>query len=492
MRIGFYTLGCKVNQYETEAMKEKFMAAGHEVVGSIGEEQGADVDSDGDASDTAKEAIKGSESEDSLLMPADAYIINTCTVTNMADRKSRQFIRRAKKLNPDSVIAVVGCYAQVDPDAVSKIEGVDIILGTNEKSNILEAVEKRIADKLARLNPENNFDADDSIYQDSSAPFIDVISRSELYEYKSDGIITAMESRTRAYIKIQEGCDRFCSYCIIPIARGPVRSRSEEEIIEEAKGLVGSGFKEIVLTGINTALYGQETSASDGARVPPIRRVLDKLSEIPGDFRIRLSSLEPNVMKAEDVLSIVGAEKLCNHLHLSIQSGSDSILKAMNRHYTREEYLGIVKALKNFDPYFAITTDIIVGFPGETDEDFQDSMDLVKTAGLSRVHVFPYSPRKGTVAADMDNQVSTEEKKRRAKQLSDVADDVAREFHESCRNVTTRALFEENKGDIMTGYTDNYIRVYVDAKEEYINKLVDVELQELYGDGMKAKVIYKD
>ena len=461
MRIGFYTLGCKVNQYETEAMKEKFVAAGHEIVGSLGE-------------------------DDSLLMPADAYIINTCTVTNMADRKSRQFIRRAKKLNPDSIIAVVGCYAQVDPDAVSKIEGVDIILGTNEKSKILEVLEKEFDERIGG----------------DETPFIDVIPRNELSEYMSDGIIKAMESRTRAYIKIQEGCDRFCSYCIIPFARGPVRSRPEEEIIEEARGLVAAGFKEIVLTGINTALYGLErvtsasasastgVSASTSTTLPPLRILLDKLAEIPGDFRIRLSSLEPNVMKAEDVLAIVGAEKLCHHLHLSIQSGSNNILKAMNRRYTREEYLSIVSALKCFDPYFAITTDIIVGFPGETEEDFQDSIDLVKSAGLSKVHVFPYSARKGTIAADMDNQIPAEEKKKRAKLLSEVADEVATAFYEKCKNAIMKALFEEVKDGLMTGYTDNYIRVYAEVKDEYINKLIDVKLQGLYSDGMSAEIFH--
>ena len=312
-----------------------------------------------------------------------------------------------------------------------------------------------------------------------------------------------MESRTRAYIKIQEGCDRFCSYCIIPIARGPVRSRSEDEIIEEARGLVAAGFKEIVLTGINTALYGLErvASASEGTSVdaiagaststalPPLRILLDKLAGIPGDFRIRLSSLEPNVMKAEDVLAIVGAEKLCHHLHLSIQSGSNNILKAMNRRYTSEEYLDIVCALKDFDPYVAITTDIIVGFPGETEEDFRDSIELVKFAGLSKVHVFPYSARKGTVAAEMENQIDSEEKKRRAKILSDVAEEVAANFHDECLGKTVTGLFEEIHDEYMTGYTDNYIRIYAEKEESLLNELVSVELVELHKDGVLARPV---
>jgi len=443
LKAAFFTLGCKVNQYETEAMKERFSAAGFDVV---------------------------SEKEN-----ADVYVINTCTVTNMADRKSRQFISRAKKQNENALIAVVGCYAQVDPDAVAKIEGVDIVLGTNEKSKIVEVIEDRIQSK------DNN-------------RVVDVLERSALSEYKSDGIIAAMESRTRAYIKIQEGCDRFCTYCVIPTARGPVRSRDENEIVAEARGLIEAGFKEIVLTGINTALYGAEQKEACKAEVasskktPALRRLIDKISEMPGDYRIRLSSLEPNVVNPEDIMEIVGAEKLCHHLHLSIQSGSNRVLKAMNRRYTREEYLGIVKALHDFDPCFAITTDIIVGFPGETEEDFMDSVELVRTAGLSKVHVFPYSPRRGTVAAEMENQIPSEEKKKRAKKLSEVADEVAKSFHESCRGETRVGLFEEIHGDHMTGYTDNYIRIYANKKENLLNTLVDVSIKDVCDDGVFVTV----
>ena len=460
MKVGFYTLGCKVNQYETEAMKEKFTKAGFDVA-------------------LEKEA-------------ADVYVINTCTVTNMADRKSRQFISRAKKQNEKAVIAVVGCYAQVDPEAVSKIEGVDIILGTNEKSKIVDIVEKRIKQSVNGVDEAES--ADQTGKSEGVEKVIGVLEREGLSNYRSDGIIAAMESRTRAYIKIQEGCDRFCTYCIIPTARGPVRSRSEEEIVLEAKGLIESGFKEIVLTGINTALYGAENNKASTAedssnKKPALRRLIDKISEIPGDYRIRLSSLEPNVVNPEDILEIIGAEKLCHHLHLSIQSGSNKVLRAMNRRYTREEYINIVNALHDFDPYFAITTDIIVGFPGETEKDFHDSIDLVKTAGLSRVHVFPYSPRKGTIAAEMEGQISSEVKKQRAHILSEESDKVAEEFHEKCKNAIMKGLFEEVKDGIMTGYTDNYIRIYAKAKEDLLNKLVDVELQENYLDGMRVEIL---
>lgn len=462
MRLGFYTLGCKVNQYETEAMKEKFMAVGFDAF---------------------------NYDEEDALESADAYVINTCTVTNMADRKSRQFIRRAKKLNPDAIIAVVGCYAQVDPETVSKIDGVDIVLGTNEKSKIVEIINERFlknqvgvgkGDKRPSLSDESGY-----VKKQDEEVLVNVLPRSELSDYHSDGIITAMESRTRAYVKIQEGCDRFCSYCIIPFARGPVRSRSESEIIEEAHGLIDSGFKEIVLTGINTALYGAE---NENNRLP-LRKLIDEIAEIPGDFRIRLSSLEPNVMKAEDVLAIVGANKLCHHLHLSIQSGSNKILKAMNRRYTREEYIDIVKALHDFDPHYAVTTDIIVGFPGETEEDFQDSIDLVRKAGLSKVHVFPYSPRKGTAAAEMNDQISPEEKKRRARVLSDISEEVSANFRKSCIGKNMIGLFEEIHGDYMTGYTDNYIRIYAGADKMNLNRLIDVNLIDNHKDGVWVEIV---
>lgn len=433
MKVTFLTLGCKVNQYETEAMKEIFASRGYQVVSSEDE-------------------------------TADIYVINTCTVTNLADRKSRQFIRRAKASNPDSVVAVTGCYAQMDSEKVSEIPGVNIVAGTNEKSKLIDYIEEYIGDRMSACH---------------------VKSYEELNNYESNGIITAMDSRTRAYIKIQEGCNRFCTYCIIPYARGKVRSRDEDEIIQEARGLIESGFKEIVLTGINTALYGADQSPTE---VPALRRLMDRISEIPGEYRIRLSSLEPNVVSPDDILKIVGAERLCHHLHLSIQSGSNSILEAMNRRYTREEYLGIVKALHDFDSYYGITTDIIVGFPGETEEDFVDSLELVKGAELSRVHVFPYSPRKGTKASVMDNQIPPEIKKIRAKELSILSDEVALSFHEKCIGAKMKVLFEEIKEDIMTGYTDNYMRAYAHAEGWAINKLVDVEIIKPHLDGVWVEV----
>ena len=444
MKVAFYTLGCKVNQYETEAMKERFVSRGYTL----------------------------SREDDR----ADIYVINTCTVTNLADRKSRQFIRRAKSLNENALIAVTGCYVQVDPEAVAKIEGVDVIAGTNEKQDIVDFVEKAL---------------------ESKSPVQNVLDYDELDEYRSDGIITAMDSRTRAYVKIEEGCNRFCSYCIIPYARGKVRSRDESEIKEEVRGLIDSGFKEIVLTGINTALYG-----SDKKDVG-LKTLLLGLDDIDGDFRVRLSSLEPTVVGTKDVESILDARRLCNHLHLSIQSGSDNVLKSMNRRYTGSEYLDIVNMLRSRDKFFGITTDIIVGFPGETEEDFADSVDLVKKANFSKVHVFRYSPRKGTVAADMDNQIPGEEKNRRAKILAEISDETSKAFLKSMAGSEARVLFEETKGDCLVGYTDNYSRVYLDCKrldagvgeggsltlDSLINQFGDVRIKDTYKDGVKGELL---
>lgn len=432
MKIAFHTLGCKVNQYETEAMKEQFAAAGHTIAGE----------------------------EDF----ADAYVINTCTVTNLADRKSRQYIRRMKRVNPEAVVAVTGCYAQVSPDEVSQIEGVDIVAGTDEKQNLLAYIEnyRREAGQTERH----------------------IRTYEELDTYQSCGIITSMESRTRAYIKIQEGCNRFCSYCIIPYARGKVRSRPLDEVLAEAEGLLAKGFKELILTGINTALYG--TDLGYGGIAPLIAR----LDALPGDFRIRLSSLEPTVINAEYVKGLLAYKKLCPHLHLSIQSGSDAVLRRMNRRYSRADYLDIVRVLQDFDPLYGVTTDIICGFPGETPEDFSDSLSIIDEAGFCKVHAFKYSRRKGTPAADMQDQVSGDVKNQRSQALMEKAEADAGRFYERCRGAVRRVLFEEMAGDgLLTGYTDNYVKTYAVGGEEMLNQFYDVKLLEKYRDGMKGEII---
>jgi threonylcarbamoyladenosine tRNA methylthiotransferase MtaB len=438
--VSFYTLGCKVNQYETQMLKERFSEAGYDIAG---EEEFADI-----------------------------YIINTCTVTNLSDRKSRQYIRRMKKINPDAVIAVTGCYAQTDPETASEIEGVCIVAGTNEKAELVKYVEEYI---------EKNGKTRSSVESH-------ILPYEELSEYEDTGIITSMDSRTRAYIKVQEGCNRFCSYCIIPYARGKVRSRRLDEIVEEARQLVSNGFKELVLTGINTALYGTENEGLKG-----IESLVAAISDIEGEFRIRLSSLEPNVVDADTVRNLMKYDKLCHHMHLSVQSGSDSVLKRMNRNYSYEDYLKIVSALKEADENYAITTDIIVGFPGETEEEFQKSIYAVNEVGFSAVHTFRYSKRRGTKAADMPDQIDGNTKNRRSEQLIQVSAKATRTFN--VRNIGTvrRVLFEkfDDEKGMLEGHTDNYIKVYciADDSHQFLDNFADIYLDSLYEDGILGKII---
>ena len=447
MRVAFHTLGCKVNQYETEAMKESFKSHGHVVV---------------DEYDFA-----------------DAYVINTCTVTNLADRKSRQYIRRMKRVNPQGLVAVTGCYAQIKPEEVSAIHGVDIVVGINEKHNLINYVEDFVSERNSQTD-DGQEGSDEAVSPESAR--CHVLTYDNMREYQSDGIVTSMESRTRAYIKIQEGCNRFCSYCIIPFARGPVRSRPTKEILEEAKLLISKGFKEIILTGINTALYGDDLGY-DG-----ISPLIGEINDLPGDFRIRLSSLEPTVIDQEYVKKLFKYEKLCHHLHLSVQSGSNKILARMNRRYDREEYLSIVETLRQFDPLYGISTDIICGFPGEDEQDFLDSIDIVEKTGFCKVHVFRYSKRSGTKAASMDGQVDGKTSQDRSERLLKVAEKAERSFFEKNIGCLGRVLLEERDGDFVRGYTDNYIRVYLPAEhEDEIGCFVDVKLTETYKDGMKGE-----
>lgn len=536
MKVSFYTLGCKVNQYETEAMKEQFSSRGFEVV------------------------------PDETF--ADAYIINTCTVTNLADRKSRQFIRRMKKLSPDSVIAVTGCYSQVKSEEIEAMPEVDIVTGNGEKRILLELVETVLANRNLNRDGEgfrrsdiaakqgadfiNNIDADEvaATEKRQGKAIVRVMPYESLTDYTDEGIIMSMDGRTRAYIKIEEGCDRFCSYCLIPFARGHVRSRNPLEIIEEAKMLIDRGFRELVLTGINTALYGTEDGfrekfpdifVGENSELSGMEIIIKSISELEGDFRIRLSSLEPTVVNAEYVGRLIKYERLCPHLHLSIQSGSDKIIGLMNRRYTRKDYMDIVDTLRKHDSGYGITTDVIVGFPCEEQDDFEASLDIMDKVKFAKVHVFKYSKRSGTRAAGMKNQVSGAEKNLRSSSLIAAAEQAAAEFflsevgklrtvlfEESLNEAVTEALNEgiakksfdfeaeknvggngsnntahpkendlrcfESEGNIISGYTENYIRVYATVpagqdKSDYINKLIKVRLTGLKEDGMTAEII---
>lgn len=440
MRVAFHTLGCKVNHYETEAIREAFVSRGAVAVG-----------------------------EDE---PADVYIVNTCTVTNIADRKSRQYIRRMKKVNPDALIVVTGCYAQVEPDEVAAMPEVDMVVGNGLKSGICGLVLERLGHK----------DADDTD--------VHVLSVNELTGYEDMGIVASGEpGMTRAYVKIQEGCDRFCSYCLIPYARGPVRSRDPEEIICEVKMLVDSGIREVVLTGINTALYSTDPATDCG-----LPQLLERLDALEGDFRIRLSSLEPTVVDKSDVERIIRHRRLCHHLHLSVQNGSDRILSSMNRCYTRSEYLDIVRAIREFDPHYGITTDIIVGFSGETEDDFAQTLDIVRQARFGKVHVFRYSPRKGTAGAALPDAVPGDVKIDRSDRLEAAAQSVAEDFVRSCCGIIHTVLTEEVRDGYMTGYTDNYIKVYIPVSGEGPGSGIEagifcqVRLTEPFRDGCLAEI----
>ena len=450
MKIAFHTLGCKVNQYETEAMKEAFVSRGANIVG---EDESADV-----------------------------YIVNTCTVTNIADRKSRQYIRRMKGVNPKAYVVVTGCYAQVEADEVRALPEVDLVVGNSNKAKICDIVCGVMSGKSI---------------EELTDPDALVLPRNELTNYENMGMVVSSESgMTRAYIKIQEGCDRFCAYCLIPFARGPVRSRPLDEIMEEARMLLDAGYKELVLTGINTALYGTEPGYSFDRQpgeeaLAAMEVVLGRLDALDYDFRIRLSSLEPTVVDKNDVERIIRYKRLCHHLHLSAQSGSSHVLQLMNRHYDQQDYLDIVNAIHDYDPCYNITTDIIVGFSGETEEDFQDSIQVTRDCEFGKVHIFRYSKRKGTVGEKLPDEISGTVKAERAKALADVADETAAKFIKKNFGMTHRVLTEERHGNYVTGYTGNYIKTYIEDKnkELALGEFYNVQLTQIYKEGCKATTI---
>lgn len=428
-KVALYTLGCRVNQYETEAMAETFIKKGYEAV----------------------------DFEDY----ADVYVINTCTVTNMGDRKSRQMIRKAKRKNPDSVIAVAGCYAQVSPDEAAAIEGVDVVVGTSDKGRIADLVEEYEKNKKKIKMVEN------------------IMNVREFEELQID----EYQDRTRAFLKIQDGCDRYCSYCLIPFARGPVRSRKPENIINEVVKLADKGFKEVILSGIHVASYGKDIGDVT------LLDVIKGINEIDGIERIRIGSVDPTFFTEKVIKEIAKIEKLCPHFHLSLQSGCNETLKRMNRHYTSEEYKSTVEGLRQAFPDVSITTDVIVGFPGETDEEFKSTYEFLKDIRLSKMHIFKYSPRKGTRAAQYKEQVPPEVKEQRSKILLELDSELERIFIEKFVSRKMDVLFEEMNGEISNGYTKNYIKVSVNSEDDISGKIYDVNLTECVGNYAKGYII---
>ncbi len=426
-KVAFYTLGCKVNQYDTEAMLSIFEKEGYEVV---------------DFDDFA-----------------DVYVINTCTVTNLSDRKSRQAIRKAKHQNEASTVIVAGCYAQTSPEEVAGIPGVNLVIGTKDRNEIIRFIKEIEAGK-SQINAVENI----MTVRDFEELRID--------EYKG---------HTRAFLKIQEGCSQFCTYCIIPYARGPVRSRLPEDVINEVKRLSDNGFKEVVLTGIHIASYGRDLKNIT------LLELIEQIHAVEGIERIRLGSLEPKTITPEFVQKIKTLNKLCPHFHISLQSGCDETLKRMNRKYTIEEYMNVVKLLRENINDVALTTDVMTGFPGETDEEFQKTCDFLEQVRFMKMHIFKFSPRKGTPAATYKEQVAPEKKEQRSRVLLDMSQRLSLEFNKRYLGKTMPVLFEQEakgKKGYYEGLTANYIQVLCSGDESLKGKITAARLLDATADGI--------
>ncbi|MBA9025487.1 tRNA (N(6)-L-threonylcarbamoyladenosine(37)-C(2))-methylthiotransferase MtaB [Peribacillus huizhouensis] len=436
--VAFHTLGCKVNHYETEAIWQLFKNDGYERV----------------------------EYETN----ADVYVINTCTVTNTGDKKSRQVIRRAIRKNPDAVIAVTGCYAQTSPAEIMAIPGVDIVVGTQDRSKMLGYIEQ-FKQERQPINGVGN------------------IMKSRVYEELD---VPAFTDRTRASLKIQEGCNNFCTFCIIPWARGLMRSRDPKEVLHQAQQLVDAGYKEIVLTGIHTGGYGEDMKDYNLARL-----LRDLETQIVGLKRIRISSIEASQITDEVIEVLTNSDKVVRHLHIPIQSGSDTVLKRMRRKYSMEFYADRLVKLRQALPGLAVTSDVIVGFPGETEEEFMETYNFIKDHKFSELHVFPYSKRTGTPAARMADQVDEEVKNERVHRLISLSEQLSKEyaslFEGEVLEVIPEELYKEDpKSGLYVGYTDNYLKVVFQATEEMVGEIVKVKITKSgypYNEGQFVTVV---
>ncbi len=427
----FLSLGCKVNSYETEAMRGMFEAAGYDII--------------------------------EFKEKADVYVVNTCTVTNIADRKSRQMLHQAKKRNPEAIIAAVGCYVQASEEALLADSAVDLVVGNNKKGDIVQMVER-----CKNTNEKEEL----------------VVDINEQMEYEELNVITTME-KTRAFIKIQDGCNRFCSYCIIPYVRGRVRSRREDEILSEISELVKKGYKEIVLTGIHISSYGsdfgnEKQENETEIKSEPLAELIHKIGMITGIERIRLGSLEPRIITEQFLEVISKVKQFCPHFHLSLQSGSDTVLNRMNRKYNSEEYYDRVQLINRFFELPAFTTDVIVGFPGETDEEFEQTKNFVRQVGFYQIHVFKYSKRAGTKAAVMDNQVAEDIKTIRSNELISIAEQMSNEYKANFMGRMERVLFEEEvtiEGKkYQIGHTERYLKMAVECDQDLSNRIKKVKV----------------
>lgn len=437
-QVAFHTLGCKVNHYETEAIWQLFKNEGYERV---------DFESN-----------------------ADVYVINTCTVTNTGDKKSRQVIRRAIRKNPDAVICVTGCYAQTSPAEILAIPGVDIVVGTQDRAKMLEYIEQYRKERQP-INAVKNI-MKNRVYEELDVPYF--------------------TDRTRASLKIQEGCNNFCTFCIIPWARGLMRSRDPKEVIRQAQQLVDAGYKEIVLTGIHTGGYGQDFKDYNLAML-----LKDIEEQVTGLKRLRISSIEASQL-TDEVIDVIRQSKIIvRHMHVPIQSGSDTVLKRMRRKYTMDQFAERITKLKEALPNLAITSDVIVGFPGETEEEFMETYNFIKEHKFSELHVFPYSKRTGTPAARMENQIDEDTKNERVHRLITLSDQLAKEYASQFENEVLEVIPEEKyKEDpasgLYEGYTDNYLKVVFPATEDMVGKIVKVKITKAgypYNEGQFVRVL---
>ena len=427
-KVALHNLGCKVNAYETEAMQEMLEHAGYEIVPF---QEGADI-----------------------------YVINTCTVTNIADRKSRQMLHRARKMNPDAVVVAAGCYVQAQAEKQVIDPCIDIVLGNNKKQDLLTALQA---------------------YEEAHGDLREVIDINHTDEYE-ELHLTKTAEHTRAYIKVQDGCNQFCSYCIIPYARGRVRSRKKESVLNQAQRLVDNGYVEIVLTGIHTAGYGEDLDDYS------FYELLVDLVKIKGLKRLRISSIETSQI-SDEIIDLIGSnEIIVDHLHVPLQAGSNATLKRMNRKYTTAEYLEKINKIRSYLPNIAFTTDVIVGFPGETDEEFEETYNFIKQVNYSELHVFPYSPRKNTPAAKMKGQVNDQIKHERANRLLQLSKELNHEFALKQIGKTLKVLFEKRDGEYLIGHAGDYLKVKVKTADNLIGEIVTIKIDK-YDEILEGRVV---
>ena len=418
MKVAIYTLGCKVNLYESEVIMNSFKKSGYEIV----------------------------DFEDN----ADIVIINTCTVTNTSDKKSRNIIRQAVKKHENAVIVVMGCYSQVRSADIKEIDGVDIIIGNTKKSKVVSLVEEYLKNK------ESITEIDDIMHTDFEPMELDTF-----------------ETRTRAFVKIQDGCNNFCSYCIIPYSRGNIRSKEKDDVVSEIKCLVKNGYKEVVLTGIHTGHYGKDKYDYD------FSDLLSELCKIDNLKRIRISSIEITELDSKFIVVLKNNKVIVNHMHIPLQSGCDKTLKEMNRKYDTKYYLDKINLIRSIRPNISITTDLIVGFPNETEEDFNNTLSFLRKVKFSKIHVFPYSRRKGTKADLMDNQIDEQTKHKRVKEVLKLSEELEIEYMNKFINTDVLVLIEKFENGIISGHTENYIPVKANGVESDINELLMIHIDKM-------------